>query len=162
MARLIDRRRAEVPVTSMGFSMCNPMELLKPSRANDEDMGAIRITDWLSQEVFETNFWSMWVTTFAFQPWRSAVEYKRYLHRFMLEFTHIETHAGVKRTVFNQYGSLARAARMAVSERMGVDRKVPPATPRDKDLSVQFEALAKALRQAPLPKRAAQAERRTG
>ena len=36
----------------------------------------------------------------------SAVEFRRYLHRFMLEFTRIETLAGVKRTVFNQYDSL--------------------------------------------------------
>ena len=108
MARLVDRRRAKVPVTSMGFSMRDRMELLKLSRASEEDMGASRITDWLSPEFFETNFWYMWVTTFAFQPWHSAVEFKRYLHRFMLEFTRIETLAGVKRTVFNQYDSLVR------------------------------------------------------
>src|SRR5256885_15344644 len=48
------------------------------------------------------------VTTFAFQPWHSAVEFRRYLHRFVLEFSRIETLGGVKRTVFNQYDSLAR------------------------------------------------------
>jgi len=48
----------------------------------------------------------MWVTTFAFQPWHSAVEFRRYLHRFLLEFSRIETLAGVKRTVLNQYDSL--------------------------------------------------------
>lgn len=57
-------------------------------------------------ESFETVFWSMWSTTFAFQPWHSAVEFKRYLLRFLVEFTRIETLAGVKRTVFNQYDSL--------------------------------------------------------
>jgi oleate hydratase len=108
MARLVDRRRGKVPVTSMGFSMRDRMELLKLSRAGEEDMGASRITDWFSPEFFETNFWYMWVTTFAFQPWHSAVEFKRYLHRFLLEFTRIETLAGVKRTVFNQYDSLVR------------------------------------------------------
>ncbi len=51
----------------------------------------------------------MWQTTFAFQPWHSAVEFKRYLHRFMLEFTRIETLAGVKRTKYNQYDSLVQA-----------------------------------------------------
>jgi oleate hydratase len=50
----------------------------------------------------------MWATTFAFQPWHSAVEFKRYLHRFILEFSRIETLAGVKRTVYNQYDSLVR------------------------------------------------------
>jgi oleate hydratase len=34
------------------------------------------------------------------------VEFKRYLHRFMLEFSRIETLAGVKRTIYNQYDSL--------------------------------------------------------
>lgn len=53
----------------------------------------------------------MWVTTFAFQPWHSALELKRYLHRFMLEFSRIETLAGVKRTVFNQYDSLVPLVR---------------------------------------------------
>ena len=106
LARLVDRRRAKVPVTSMGFSMQDRMELLKLSNADEDTMGASCITDWLSPKFFETEFWYMWVTTFAFQPWHSAVEFKRYLHRFMLEFSRIETLAGVKRTIFNQYDSL--------------------------------------------------------
>ncbi|PPQ13682.1 oleate hydratase, partial [Bradyrhizobium sp. AC87j1] len=57
---------------------------------------------------FESNFWYMWQTTFAFQPWHSAVELKRYLHRFMNEFPRIETLAGVKRTVYNQYDAIVR------------------------------------------------------
>ncbi len=108
MARLVDRRRAKVPVSSMGFSMRDRVELLKLSRASEAELGASRITDWLSPSFFETKFWALWVTTFAFQPWHSAVELKRYLHRFMLEFSRIETLAGVKRTVFNQYDSLVR------------------------------------------------------
>jgi oleate hydratase len=106
MARLVDRRRAKVPVASMGFSMHDRAELLKLSTTDEETLGNSRITDWLSPGFFETEFWYMWVTTFAFQPWHSAVELKRYLHRFMLEFTRIETLAGVKRTEFNQYDSL--------------------------------------------------------
>lgn len=106
LARLVDRRRAKVAVTSMGFSMQDRMELLKLSNADEAELADSRITDWLSPEFFETEFWYMWVTTFAFQPWHSAVEFKRYLHRFMLEFSRIETLAGVKRTIYNQYDSL--------------------------------------------------------
>ena len=106
MARLVDRRRAKVPVTSMGFSMQDRIELLKLSNADEDALGASCITDWLSPGFFETEFWYMWSTTFAFQPWHSAVEFKRYLHRFMLEFSRIETLAGVKRTIYNQYDSL--------------------------------------------------------
>jgi oleate hydratase len=108
MARLVDRRRAKVPVASMGFSMQDRSELLRLTEATEDDLGAGCITDWLSPSFFETEFWYMWATTFAFQPWHSAVEFKRYLHRFMLEFARIETLAGVKRTVYNQYDSLVR------------------------------------------------------
>lgn len=106
MARLVDRRRAKVPVASMGFSMQDRLELLQLSRATEESLGTQCITDCLSPAFFETPFWYMWSTTFAFQPWHSAVEFKRYLLRFMLEFSRIETLAGVKRTIYNQYDSL--------------------------------------------------------
>jgi oleate hydratase len=106
MARLVDRRRAKVPVASMGFSMQDRVELLKLSQTDEDRLGASCITDWFSPGFFETEFWYMWSTTFAFQPWHSAVELKRYLLRFLLEFSRIETLAGVKRTIYNQYDSL--------------------------------------------------------
>jgi oleate hydratase len=106
MARLVDRRRAKVPVASMGFSIEDRMELLKLSQADEDTLGGSRITDWLSPRFFETEFWYMWSTTFAFQPWHSATEFKRYLLRFVLEFSRIETLAGVKRTIYNQYDSM--------------------------------------------------------
>lgn len=108
MARLVDRNRHRVAVESMGFSIAHRVELLKIVEASEEQLGTSPITDWLSPSFFETNFWYMWATTFAFQPWHSAVEFHRYLHRFMLEFSRIETLAGVKRTIFNQYDSLVR------------------------------------------------------
>ncbi len=107
-ARLVDRNRARVDVTSMGFTHDDRLELLKLAEADDATLGASPITAWLSPRFFETNFWFMWATTFAFQPWHSAIEFRRYLHRFMKEFSRIETLAGVKRTVYNQYDSLVR------------------------------------------------------
>jgi len=106
MARLVDRRRAKVPVSSMGFSMQDRLELLKLVQADEETLGATAITDHLSPAFFDTAFWYMWSTTFAFQPWHSAVEFRRYMLRFVLEFSRIETLAGVRRTIYNQYDSL--------------------------------------------------------
>jgi oleate hydratase len=40
------------------------------------------IADQFDPAFFQTNFWFMWCTTFAFQPGHSAVEFKRYLVRF--------------------------------------------------------------------------------
>ena len=107
-ARLVDRNRFKVDVSTMGFTMHDRMELVRLTEASEEKLGNSRITDWLSPPFFQTNFWYMWQTTFAFQPWHSAVELKRYLHRFMNEFPRIETLAGVKRTVYNQYDSIVR------------------------------------------------------
>jgi oleate hydratase len=106
LARLVDSRRAKVPVASMGFTLHDRLELLQLVNADESTLGTSCITDHLSPAFFQTEFWFMWVTTFAFQPWHSAVEFRRYLHRFMLEFSRIETLAGVKRTVLNQYDSL--------------------------------------------------------
>lgn len=116
-ARLVDRNRAIVDVSSMGFSMGNRIELLKLMMASEADLGTDRITDRLSAEFFTTTFWHMWATTFAFQPWHSAVELKRYLHRFIKEFSRIETLAGVKRTVFNQLDSLVRPLQAWLAEK---------------------------------------------
>ena len=105
-ARLVDRNRHKVDVSTMGFSMQDRLELVRLTEASEEKLGNSRITDWLSPAFFTTNFWFMWQTTFAFQPWHSAVELKRYLHRFMNEFPRIETLGGVKRTAFNQYDAI--------------------------------------------------------
>jgi len=57
MARLVDKRRAKVPVTSMGFSLHDRIELLKLSQTDEDTLAASCITDWLSPGFFETNFW---------------------------------------------------------------------------------------------------------
>jgi oleate hydratase len=107
-ARLVDRNRFKVNVSTMGFTMHDRIELVRLAEASEEKLGTSRITDWLSPAFFQTNFWHMWQTTFAFQPWHSAVELRRYLHRFISEFPRIETLAGVKRTVYNQYDAIVR------------------------------------------------------
>ena len=105
-ARLVDRHRGKVPVTSMGFTLQDRVELLKLTMAAEGELGSDSITDWFSSGFFESRFWCLWATTFGFQPWHSAAELRRYLHRFMLEFSRIETLAGVKRTLYNQHDSL--------------------------------------------------------
>ena len=90
MARLCGQPSREGASDINGFSRQDRIELLKLSNADEDASGASCITDWLSPGFFETEFWYVWVTTFAFQPWHSAIEFKRYLHRFILEFSRIE------------------------------------------------------------------------
>jgi len=105
-ARLIDRNRHIIDARYMGFSVQDRLELLRLLEASEEKLADSCITDWLSAPFFETNFWMIWQTTFAFQPWHGATELRRYLHRFINEFPIIDTLAGVKRTEYNQYDSI--------------------------------------------------------
>ena len=59
----------------------------------------------------------MWCTTFAFQPWHSAVEFKRYLARFSHMVEGFDRLHGIMRTVYNQYDSLVRPLHKWLRER---------------------------------------------
>ena len=75
----------------------------KESRLDD-----ISIDEWFSSSphFFETNFWRMWETTFAFLRNDSAMELRRYMNRMIVEFSRINTLEGVTRTPLNQYESI--------------------------------------------------------
>jgi oleate hydratase len=105
-ARLVNKDGEIVDVTSPGFSERDRLNLIKMMAQTEDSLGTRRIEDCFAPGFFETNFWYMWCTTFAFQTWHSAVEFKRYLHRFIQEFPRINTLEGVRRTPYNQYDSL--------------------------------------------------------
>ncbi|WP_151732921.1 oleate hydratase [Paenibacillus tengchongensis] len=105
-ARLVDKNGEVVDVLSMGFDMADRLALGKLIITPEAAMGKARINDWFGPHFFTTNFWYMWATTFAFQPWHSAAELKRYMLRFMHEFPRIQTLEGVTRTPYNQYDSI--------------------------------------------------------
>jgi len=71
-------------------------------------LGDSSIDDHFDGAFFDTNFWLMWATTFAFQPWHSAVEFKRYLLRFAHMVDGFNKLRGIMRTPYNQYDSLVR------------------------------------------------------
>jgi oleate hydratase len=71
-------------------------------------LGESSIADQFDGPFFKTNFWFMWCTTFAFQPWHSAVEFKRYLVRFAHMVSGFNRLQGIMRTVYNQHDSMVR------------------------------------------------------
>ncbi|WP_122647130.1 oleate hydratase [Enterococcus mediterraneensis] len=76
--------------------------------SEEEKLDNITIADYFkdSPHFFETNFWFMWETTFAFRTQSSAQELRRYMHQMIYEFTQIEHLVGVNRTRYNQYESI--------------------------------------------------------
>ena len=58
-------------------------EILDLCLTNEEDLDDVKITDVFSDDFFNSNFWIYWKTMFAFEPWHSAMEMRRYLMRFV-------------------------------------------------------------------------------
>lgn len=96
----------KVDVSSFELSEKDRLDLLALLIHSEDSLGAKRIEDWFSPEFFEHNFWLMWATMFAFQPWHSVVELKRYLLRFIQLFPDFNKMGGVWRTPYNQYDSM--------------------------------------------------------
>lgn len=107
-ARLIDKEGNILDVHSMGFNNADRMALGKLLATPEEKLDDMTIAEWFKDtpHFFETNFWYMWQTTFAFQTWSSLFEFKRYMNRMIFEFSRIETLEGVTRTPYNQYESV--------------------------------------------------------
>lgn len=107
-ARLVDKFGKIKDVSSMEFNNADRIALAKLMAIPEDELDNITIEQWFKDtpHIFETNFWYMWQTTFAFQKWSSVFEFKRYMQRMMFEFTRIETLEGVTRTPYNQYESI--------------------------------------------------------
>ena len=117
-ARLIDKDGKILDVKSMGFNTADRIALFKLMRTREEDLDGMTIEEWFKDtpHFFETNFWYMWQTTFAFQKWSSLFELRRYMNRMIFEFSRIETLEGVTRTPYNQYESVILPLKVYLSE----------------------------------------------
>ena len=115
-ARLFrDGHRVDSP--SFGLSEKDILNLERLAIEPEQLLGRTAIYDQFDAGFFETDFWHMWCTTFAFQPWHSAAEFKRYLVRFTHMVSGFNTLTGIMRTVYNQYDSMVRPLYKWLEER---------------------------------------------
>ena len=114
-SRLVrDGKREDAP--AYGLAERHLMTLGRLSIEPEVMLGNSRISDHFDASFFETNFWLMWCSTFAFQPWHSAVEFRRYLLRFAHMSAGFNQLRGIMRTVYNQYDSMVRPLRRWLDE----------------------------------------------
>lgn len=81
------------------------MELTKLFLTRDEDLYDRRINEVLSQDFFDSNFWLIWRTMFAFEEWHSALEMKLYVQRFIHHIGGLLDFSAVRFSKYNQYES---------------------------------------------------------
>ena len=112
---MIDGRRVIAP--AFGLSERHILTIERLAIEPEAMLARSRIDEQFDAAFFETDFWILWRTTFAFQPWHSAVEFKRYLVRFAHMVEGFDRLKGIMRTVYNQYDSLVRPLRKWLDER---------------------------------------------
>lgn len=104
--RIVEKQGQKVDFSQFGLSKVNALELAKLYMATEESLGATTIGEYFTPEFFKTNFWFFWATMFAFEPWHSVVEVKRYMERFMHLIDGMNRLKGILHTRYNQYDSL--------------------------------------------------------
>jgi oleate hydratase len=114
-SRLFRAGRIDAP--SFGLSEKNILTIERLALEPEGMLGRSSISDQFDAAFFKTDFWLMWCTTFAFQPWHSAVEFKRYLVRFTHMVSGFSRLSGIMRTVYNQYDSMVRPLQKWLQER---------------------------------------------
>jgi oleate hydratase len=75
---------------------------------SEHSLSNLAINDYFDDTFFTTPFWIMWCTMFAFQPWHSLAEMRRYMRRFMHLLPGFNRLEGIWRTRFNQYDALIK------------------------------------------------------
>ena len=104
--RAIFNRGEKYRKTDLGLSEKNSNELTKLLLTKEEDLGSKTVEEYFDSSFFETDMWLYWRSMFAFEPWHSVVEMKRYMQRFIHLMPGMSTMRDLLFTKYNQYDSL--------------------------------------------------------
>jgi len=106
-SRLVRNGRRET-APALGLSERQILSLERLALEPEALLGRQSIAEHFDEAFFQTNFWLLWCSTFAFQPWHSVVEFRRYLVRFAHMVSGLNRLEGIMRTTYNQFDSMVR------------------------------------------------------
>jgi oleate hydratase len=89
-----------------GLSDKGAMEIMRLFFTPDEKLYDKSIDELFDDEVLNSNFWLYWRTMFAFENWHSALEMKRYIHRYIHHIGGLPDFKALRFTKYNQYESM--------------------------------------------------------
>ncbi|MCM5569861.1 oleate hydratase [Burkholderiaceae bacterium FT117] len=115
-SRLVRDARV-VDVSSYGLRLRDKLDIVRLTLTPESRLGSRRIEDWFGGEFFDTRFWQIWASMFAFQKWSSVAEMRRYFLRFMHLFPGLHELGGIMRTCYNQYDSVVVPLRNWLAQR---------------------------------------------
>ncbi len=104
-ARLLKNGK-KVDLSSYEIPLSQQVKLMELLFVPESTLDNKRIEDWFDLDFFNTNFWLIFTTMFAFQRWSSVAEMRRYMKRFMHLMPGLKYIGGILRTKYNQYHSV--------------------------------------------------------
>lgn len=115
-ARLLKDGKKMDP-TAFGLTLKDQADLVKLTFASEQSLDNIRIEDWFNADFFESNYWYLWTTMFAFQKWSSVAVMRRYMKRFIHLLDGLPTLGGIMRSKYNQYHSVVLPLKRYLQEK---------------------------------------------
>jgi oleate hydratase len=102
-AHIFDRDGRVVHGPRYGLSLGDGLSLARVLLTTEAMLDRRRIDEFFSRRFFTTEFWFLWSTIMGSLPVHSAIEFRRYMNRFLYLFGHLSDMTGVMRTPINQH-----------------------------------------------------------
>lgn len=102
-AHVFDRNGRIEHRPRFGLSVADGLSLARMSLTPETMLDGRRIEEFFSKEFFSTEFWLLWSTLMGSLPQHSAIEFRRYMNRFLYLFGDLYDMTGVMRTPLNQH-----------------------------------------------------------
>jgi oleate hydratase len=102
-AHIFDRNGRIVHGPRFGLSLGDGLSLARLSLTPEAMLFGRRIEEFFSPKFFSTEFWLLWSTLMGSLPQHSAIEFRRYMNRFLYLFGDLSDMTGVMRTPLNQH-----------------------------------------------------------
>jgi oleate hydratase len=115
-ARLVEHGRV-VDAHSLGLRHSDRWKLVRLFWKGEQALQGLRINEYFDQSFFWTNFWLEFSTVFAFQPWHSLAEFRRYIYRSFHALPYYDTMDCIRIMPYNQHDSLVKPIQRWLEER---------------------------------------------
>jgi oleate hydratase len=102
-AHLIDDDGSIIHGPRYGLSLLDGLRLTRFMLTPEAWMEGKRIDEYFPAPFFEKEFWFLWASIMGTLPKHSAIEFQRYMNRFLYLFGHLSDMNGVMRTSLNQH-----------------------------------------------------------
>ena len=102
-AHIFDRDGRIVHGPRFGLTLGDGLGLARVVLTPEALLDGRRIDEFFSREFFSTEFWFLWSTIMGSLPQHSAIEFRRYMNRFLYLFGDLSDMTGVMRTPLNQH-----------------------------------------------------------